>query len=78
MAVSWAAGQKYYPIRYEYGKMGLYALIAGVLYVIGEYVFDFPEAMWVTYFTRTALLILYLTIIVRYERLPVPGLRRRH
>lgn len=77
MIVSWIAGQKYYPLHYEYKRIGLYTLIAALLYLTGRYVFDFPSAMWATYLTRTALLLLYLAIIIRYERLPLPGLHRR-
>lgn len=77
MIVSWIAGQHYYPLKYEYKRIALYTLIAGALYAIGSYVCDFPTAIWATYLTRTCLLLLYLAIIVRYERLPLPGRRRK-
>ncbi len=75
MVVSWAAGQKYYPLHYAYKRMGLYTLMAAALYVTGRYAFYFPDAMWATYLTRTALLAVYLGMVVKYERLPLP---RRH
>lgn len=77
MVVSWAAGQKYYPLPYEYKRIGLYVVIAAALYAVGQYVFDFPEMMWATYLTRTVLLLVYLLIVIRAEHLPLPAPLRR-
>lgn len=77
MVVSWIAGRHYYPLPYAYKRMGLYTLTAAVLYLTGRYALDLPDAAWVMYTVRTALLVAYLAIIIRYERLPIPGLRRR-
>lgn len=77
MLVSWMAGRRYYPLRYEYKRMGIYTLIAVALYLTGRYAFNFENAMWATYLTRTALLMLYMAAIVKYEKLPIPGLSRR-
>lgn len=73
MLVSWMAGQHYFPLKYEYKRIGLYVLIAAALYLAGEIVFMFENAMWATYITRTSLLFVYLAVIVKYERLPLPG-----
>lgn len=77
MLVSWIAGQHYFPLKYEYKRIGLYVLIAVALYAAGELVFMFEDAMWATYLTRTALLGVYLAAVIKYERLPIPGLSRR-
>lgn len=77
MVVSWIAGRHYYPLPYAYKRIGLYALTAAVLYATGRYVLDMPGAVWAMYTGRTALLVAYLAIIIRYEHLPAPGLRRR-
>lgn len=76
MLVSWIAGQHYYPLRYEYKRMGLYTLIAAALYSAGR-TLDMPDAMWATYLCRIILLAVYMIIIVKYERLPIPGRRSK-
>ncbi|MCM1224321.1 MAG: oligosaccharide flippase family protein [Lachnospiraceae bacterium] len=77
MTVSWIAGQHYYPLKYEYKRMGLYTLVAAVLYLTGRYALYMPHYMWATYLTRTALLAVYLLMIVKYEHLPLPHHRKQ-
>lgn len=77
MLVSWILGRKYYPLPYQYGRMGLYLAIAAAMYVVGFHLLDFPDAMWATYSIRTALLLIYLFMVAFCEKLPLPGLKRR-
>ncbi|MCM1320177.1 MAG: polysaccharide biosynthesis C-terminal domain-containing protein [Muribaculaceae bacterium] len=76
MFVSWLAGQHYYPLKYDYKRIGLYTAMAAALYLTGKYALNFPNYMWATYLTRTVLLVVYLLLIVKYEHLPLPGRRR--
>lgn len=68
MAVSLLAGRHYYPLPYRWGRLCAYGLLAVVLWLAGEYLLSFPSAMWLTYLTRTLLLILYLGIVFKCER----------
>lgn len=72
MLASWLLGRRYYPLPYQWGVMGLYLLLAAGLWGIGEWVFTFPGHAWLMYLTRTALLAVYLLMIARFERLPLP------
>lgn len=78
MVVSWIMGRRHYPLPYEYGRMGIYALVAAAMYFVGFYLLDFPGMMWCTYLVRIAMLAIYLGLVARYEHLPIPGLRRKH
>lgn len=75
MVVSWIAGRHYYPLHYDYKRIGLYSLITVILYMAGCELLYFPENMWITYSVRTILLLAYLAAVFRFERLPLP--RRR-
>ena len=77
MAVSWIAGRHYYPLPYQYKRMGAYALLAALMYAAGGELLLFPDMMWCTYTVRTLMLVLYLYLVARYEHLPLPGHRRR-
>lgn len=70
MAISYFVGRHYYPLPYQTGRIGLYTLAAGVLYVVGMWV-EFPGAMWATYLVRTALLLGYIFMTGVFERVPV-------
>ena len=67
---SYILGRKYYPISYPVKRIGLYALLAGVLWGVGA-LCDFQYAIAGTYAIRTLLLILYIFVIAYYESIPV-------
>lgn len=71
MLASWAAGRHYYPIPYQYARMGLYAVLCAALFLVGQYVLLFPSHMWLTYILRTLLLLIYLGLIAKHEHLPL-------
>ena len=58
MCLSYFVGQRYYPIDYPLLKMGKYASFAVLLYVAGEWL-EFYDTIWLTYVSRTILLIAY-------------------
>jgi len=75
MLISYFVGRHYYPLPYELGRMGLYALLAGVLWVAGS-ALALPGlgfSAWFIYTARTLLLLLYIVCVIRTERLPLPG-----
>lgn len=76
MCVSYFLSRKYYPLPYETGRIFLYILFAGVLYASGEYIGKVSGTV-VMYAVRILLLVIYLGVVVKIEKVPVPGLRRR-
>ena len=76
MCVSYFLSRKYYPLLYETGRIFLYILFAGVLYTAGEYIGKISGTV-VMYAVRILLLVIYLGVVVKIEKVPVPGLRRR-
>lgn len=76
MLASWLIGRRYYPLPYDYRTMGMYLLLAVVLWVVGDKLCGFPGHVWLMYGSRTVLLAIYLLLVARFERLPLPGLRR--
>lgn len=77
MVISYFVGRHYYPLPYQVGRMGLYTLLAGVLYAVGIWIADI-YAMWLVYLTRIILLCIYLGVVCLYEEVPKisPMLRR--
>lgn len=69
MVLSWAVGRRYYPIPYPVKRLTAYTILALLLWIAGEYT-DFDNAAWLTYLIRTVLLMIYVAVIVRYERIP--------
>lgn len=65
MFLSWLAGQKYYPIRYDLAGMGRYVLLAMALYATGSWV-TIDSLVWRLAF-RTALLAVYAAYLVRHD-----------
>lgn len=58
-------GNKFYPVKYELGKIGFYFLLAFIFYYAGNCIqFENP---WLTAITRTPLLILFVFIFVYRE-----------
>ena len=75
MLLSYFVGQKKYPIQYDLKSIGKYVAMAGVLYVISEYL---PfENVWVLLAIRTCLLLVFVGYIVKNDfplkSLPVVG-----
>lgn len=69
MVVSWFVGRHYYPLPYQVGRMAAYALLAGVLFIGGEWItVIFP--MWLVYVTRTLMLVIYLGVVCSFEEVP--------
>ena len=65
MLLSYFVGQKKYPIQYDLKSIGKYVAMAGVLYVISEYL---PfENVWVLLVIRTCLLLAFVGYIVKND-----------
>ena len=65
MLLSYFVGQKKYPIQYDLKSIGKYVAMAGVLYVISEYL---PfESVWVLLVIRTCLLLVFVGYIVKND-----------
>ncbi len=77
MIVSYLLGKKYYPIPYEVKRIGLYTLLAALLWGIGA-VCEFSYAMWATYIVRGIILCIYILIVAYFENIPVLSSRLRH
>ena len=76
MVASYIAGRRYYPISYPTGRILAYCAAAAVLYFLGvDCLAGVPQP--VAGIVRAVLLIAYVGAIVRYEKIPLPGLRRR-
>lgn len=70
MVVSYLLGRKYYPIPYEVKRIGLYTMLAALLWGIGAACM-FPYAMWGTYIVRSLILCLYILIVAYFENIPI-------
>ena len=70
MTVSYLLGRKYYPIPYEVKRIGLYTLLAAILWGIGAACY-LPYAMWGTYIVRSLILCLYILTVAYFENIPV-------
>lgn len=77
MVLSYFLGRRYYPLPYDLKKIGMYTLVAGIIFVSGI-LFEKFMPVWALYVTRTALILLYAGVIARYENIPIitPYLRR--
>lgn len=69
MLISYFVGRHYYPLNYQIGRMGLYILLAGVLYGAGMLCASIMP-MWLLYIVRTLLLIVYVAVVCTYEEVP--------
>lgn len=70
MTVSYLLGRKYYPLPYPVKRIGLYTLLAAILWGIGTAA-DFPYVIWGTYTVRALLLIIYILCVIYFENIPV-------
>jgi O-antigen/teichoic acid export membrane protein len=65
MVVSWALGQRYYPISYDLKMAGRYLLVGGLFYAVGMYM---PISdLYLRLAFRTLLLVLFLVYVVRVD-----------
>jgi len=65
MLLSYFVGQKKYPIQYDLKAIGMYVLLAAVLYVVAEYV---PiDNIYLRMAYRTVLLLLFIAYIVKRD-----------
>ena len=65
MLLSYFVGQKKYPIQYDLKAIGMYVLLAAVLYLAAEYV---PiDNIYLRMAYRTALLILFIAYVVKRD-----------
>ena len=77
MLLSYFVGQKKYPIQYDLKAIGMYVLLAAVLYVAAEYV---PiDNIYLRMAYRTILLLLFVAYVVKRDlplsQIPIPNLR---
>lgn len=77
MLISYFVGRRYYPIPYELGRMGMYTLLAAVMYAAGIALESVCSLPWL-YAMRTLILLIYLAVVCLYEDVPKisPLLRR--
>ena len=74
MLVSYFIGRYKYPIPYPLRTIGFYTMLAVVFYVVGVYVAVTPWQL-LNYVIRAILIAVYVGIVIKKERLAVPGLR---
>ena len=65
MLLSYFVGQKKYPIQYDLKAIGMYVLLAAVLYVAAEYVSIDNIYLRMAY--RTVLLLLFIAYVVKRD-----------
>ena len=71
MLLSYLYGQKYFPIDYKLKKIGIYSVITGVLYIVGEFVTT--NYSIINYGLKTILLLTFIAYILRTD---LPALRQ--
>lgn len=76
MITSYFVGKAKHPIGYETGRIISYFIIAMVIYGAGAYLLVTPHA-WLNYIIRTLLIAGYVVIILKRERIVIPGVLRR-
>lgn len=77
MLVSYFIGRHYYPLPYQIGRIAVYCLVAGVLYLAGDLVSSSLPSV-VSYCLKGIMLVAYCGIVAMNEKIPVvsPFLRR--
>ncbi len=66
MVLSYFVGRKYYPLDYDLKQIGLFTLLAAILYGLGILI-EKVDMMWLTYTVRVILLILYVGAVYLLE-----------
>lgn len=64
MVISYFMGEKHYPIKYNLGRIGVYFLIAGTIYLIDRYV-NFENHFWNIVFNSCMLFIFIIFVAIR-------------
>ncbi len=72
MLASYFIGKAKYPIGYETGKLISYFVIAMILFAIG--IFTETPYTWLNFTLRTALLVLYIVIVLKREPLSLQSI----
>lgn len=72
MVSSYVVGRRKNHVHYPLKRISAYVVLAMLMYVVGLYVID-TQVMWVDYIVRAFLLAVYCMIVVRVEKLPLPG-----
>lgn len=70
MVLSYFAGKKYYPLPYELKRIGIYCVVALVIWGCGAWM-EGVIPMWATYLLRTVLLLVYIAVTGAFENVPV-------
>lgn len=65
MLFSWIVGQRYYPIKYDFKKIGGYFLLAIILYAIGMWVPIEQQLLRLAF--RTLLLVIYVAYMLKKD-----------
>lgn len=68
MIASYFIGQHKYPIKYPVGRIAAYGLLAAVMYAVGMYL---PGSDIVRYLVRAAIIVTFVTVVVRVEHIPL-------
>lgn len=71
MVLSYFLGRHYYPLPYQVGRIGLYALLALALWGAGWLAGE-ALPLWGAYVVRAVLLCVYAGAVLRCEHLPLP------
>ena len=77
MVLSWLAGKRYYPLPYPLKRIGVYCILATLLWFGGMWI-EGRMPLWGVYVLRTALLVVYCAAVAFNEHIPgvTPLLRR--
>lgn len=77
MVLSYFVGQRYYPIRYPLGSIGVYVLLATFFFGAMQAVYAFVDTVWLRLLLNTGLVVMFLGHIVYHDfplgNLPVVG-----
>lgn len=76
MLLSWIVGKHYYPIPYETKRIMLYILLAMVLWWAGTETDDMMP-LWGVYGFRILFLAVYIRLVIRFEKIPLPKFKRK-
>lgn len=76
VVVSWWLGRRFFPVPYEWGRMGEYAAVALAVFFASEAVTDACGNKWVARAFDMGMLAAYVGYLVRRERIDVRALAR--
>jgi O-antigen/teichoic acid export membrane protein len=68
MSVSYAMGQKYFPVPYKVGKIVLYIIITSCLTIVSMITNPYLPSLWAKLGLSTVLFLAYNAFIIRNER----------